>query len=161
MDMIDPHAEDDATRTLGEQQLRNARSDARLGHGREAIVADWWGAVEAAERTRTTAINSIYEMAQTSLDRPDDSPGSESYARWERAELARFDLAADNVELNAMTLIALLSALDALVEAIVPSAREAIVRMHFAERVRVVKRSSRSCSLASTTRCTRRWPTHS
>jgi hypothetical protein len=131
-------SDDDRPQTLAEQQLRNARRDPRLGHGRKAIVADWWAAVEAAERTRRTALFAMRELARTAVDEPDAPPGSESYAQWARAEFARLEMAADTPELNGMTLVALLSALDALVEILVPSVREMAARIQYAEIARAV-----------------------
>lgn len=38
--------------SLANRQLADARRDPRLAHGRDAVVADWWEAMGAAERVR-------------------------------------------------------------------------------------------------------------
>lgn len=52
---------------------------------------------------------------------------------WERRELAEADIENEFAELNAMSLVALMSALDALVEALAPRAREMIVAVAVSE----------------------------
>jgi len=47
---------------LPDRQLADARRDPRLAHGREAVVADWWAAMGAAERVRTLADWGIHEL---------------------------------------------------------------------------------------------------
>ena len=40
---------------VADRQLADARRDPLLAHGREAVVADWWAEMGAAERARTQA----------------------------------------------------------------------------------------------------------
>jgi hypothetical protein len=93
----------------------------------------------AAERTRNLAVWGLDELA-LSLDReearvrhrrgdaaaPADVVG-ELEAAWERAELAKADIENETPELNAMTLVSMVSALDAMVEALVPGLQEILV----------------------------------
>lgn len=88
-------------RTLAAQQLERAERDPRISHGQGATIADWWAAIEAAERMRGVAIAAMHALAETWPDEPTDPPGSEARANWEQAELARLELRADTVELNA------------------------------------------------------------
>lgn len=134
-----------ATRTLAERQLEDARRDPRLSHGREAVVADWWAAMEAAERTRTVArlgthlLTGALEIEEQRLGATRGDPEVPSRvaaaleAAWQRAELARAEEAAEFVELNAMTIVAMVGALDALVEMLVPRARELWAKMTTAQ----------------------------
>lgn len=114
--------------TVAQRQLRDARRDPRLGRGNEAFVADWWNAVEAAEHTRMVAILGTGALRDTlpeeaPLDQDDPPEGVERVV-WERAALAKAQQDNEFTELNAMTLVALLSALDALVENLAPWAHE-------------------------------------
>lgn len=106
--------------SLAERQLADARRDPRLDRGREAMIADWWAAVEAAERTRMVSILGVHSLAG-------DASADDENAMRERRELAEADIENEFAELNAMTLIALMSALDALIEALAPRAREMVV----------------------------------
>ena len=114
-------------RSLAEAQLAHARCDPRLSHGRDAVVADWWSAIDAAVRTRRVATDAIGELAQTATEAP-SGEDAEQHAAWERAELARAAVANEHADLNAVTLIAMLSALDALVESLVPRVRDLSLR---------------------------------
>lgn len=130
---------EDRGETLVDRQLANARRDPRLDHGREAAVADWWAAMGAAERVRTLADWGLRELldseaheerrhdaiGQTEQDDPRRRAAIE-VAR-ERAELARAEQGNQHVEHNAMTLIAMVGALDALVQELTPRAREMLV----------------------------------
>ena len=115
---------------LGEsarKQLEEARRDPRLDRGRGASVADFWAAVEEAERVRMLGIWGLYELQRSleneeaklgvSRDDPnlDDSVTRHLQAAWERAELARSDHEAGHAGLNAQCLVSQVSALDALV----------------------------------------------
>ncbi len=123
--------------TLAERQLANARRDPRLDRGPEAMVADWWAAIEAAERTRNLSIIAINQLACTHTEPGSDS---ESEQLWERSELARADVANDFAELNALILVSLISALDAMVESLAPQAQQmtaAVATAQAIERVRV------------------------
>jgi hypothetical protein len=121
--------------SLADRQLSDARRDPRLEHGRDAVVVDWWAAMGASERVRTLADWGLQELLDSEIHEvrrleaegctPDD-------ARWrpvveaarQRAELARAERDNQLVEHNAMTLVSMVGALDALVEALVPRARE-------------------------------------
>ena len=50
-----------------DRQLADARRDPRLAHGREAVVADWWAAMGAAERVRTLADWGIHELVDSDV----------------------------------------------------------------------------------------------
>jgi len=106
--------------TLAERQLTSARRDPRLDHGREAVVADWWAAIEAAERTRMVAVLGAHA-------RRDMNAGATG-ALGERAQLAEAEINSEFAEENALVLVGMLSALDALVEGLVPAARELLLR---------------------------------
>jgi hypothetical protein len=112
--------------SLAERQLANARRDPRLDHTRDAVVADWWAAVEAAERTRIVSILGVQALAG-------DTSREREKAMRERRELAEADIENEFAELNAMTLVSLLSALDALIESLAPRAREMIVAVAVSE----------------------------
>jgi hypothetical protein len=129
---------------LGEsarKQLEEARRDPRLDRGRGASVADFWAAVEEAERVRMLGIWGLYELQRSleneeaklgvSRDDPnlDDSVTKRLQAASERAELARSDHEAGHAGLNAQCLVSQVSALDALVEEFAPAMREIQVAM--------------------------------
>lgn len=123
--MTGPVSSEESWPTLAEMQLAHAWREPRLGHGPRAVVGDWRGALEAAERTRTVALMGLWELARTAIHEPDPMSGTaEQRAAWERAELARAEEASGNFELNAFTLIGILSALDALVETLVARLHE-------------------------------------
>lgn len=122
--------------TLAERQLANARRDPRLDGGPEAMVVDWWAAVEAAERTRNLSRIAIHELVRA---QGEPEVGPEAEARWERAELGRAEVANEFAELNAMTLVSLVSALDAMVQTLTPQAQEmtaAVASQQVLERLR-------------------------
>lgn len=107
--------------------LEDARRDPRLTPGREAMVRDWWAAMKAAERTRR-----VFEWgAQAIVTAPDpyESNSQESTALKERQAIAQAELDNALAEVSAMTLVAMVSALDALVEELTPSVREAITNI--------------------------------
>jgi hypothetical protein len=118
-------------------QLARARRDPRLSHGRDVVVADWWAAMEAAERVRRLADWGLQELLDSetherqrldSLDAVDPSMRERSMrAARQRAELARAERDNQMIELNAMTLVAMVSAIDALAESLVPRARELLI----------------------------------
>jgi hypothetical protein len=123
--------------TLAEAQLRAARHDPRLDRGPEAMVADWRDGVAAIERTRGFLIYSVEELHRSlaaHVDKPlDSSPDAE--VLWQRRELADAEIANGFAEFNAMSLVALLGALDSLVEALVPSAREMRITVEVGQRL--------------------------
>lgn len=116
-------------------QVEAARRDPRLGRRRGAMVADFWDAMEEAERMRMLGVLGLYEL-QHALEReeervgfsrsddktPADVAGS-LQAAWERAEMARIEVANGHPHLNAQALLSMNSALDALVEDFVPAMR--------------------------------------
>ena len=125
--------------TLADRQLADARRDPRLAHGREAVVADWWAAMGAAERVRTLADWGLNELIDSEAheerrcdergetDPADPRRQAAIAAARQRAELACAERDNQLVEHNAMTLISMVGALDALVEELAPRARELIV----------------------------------
>jgi hypothetical protein len=91
------------------------------------MVRDWWAAMKAAERTRR-----VFEWgtrAIVSAPDPYDSDPQVSRAFQERQAVAQADLDSELAEISAMTLVAMVSALDALVEELTPSVREAITNI--------------------------------
>lgn len=126
-------------RTLAEEQIAAAQRDPRLDLGRRAFVADWWAAFEAVENTRTTSTFAADTMrhaveleelkAGVSAGDPDLTPSQveQFRAARERAAMAQALIDSEFVELNAMTLTAMLGALDALVEGLVPDVRALLV----------------------------------
>lgn len=125
------------------EQLEAARRDPRLERGSGAMIADFWAAMEEADRTRMAAIFGLHEMQkglkreQERLDAEcgDERAEAELQALWERAELARAEIENDHPAFNAHALIAMNSALDALVEQFVEAVRDLpfLVRMKEAE----------------------------
>lgn len=122
---------------LADRQLADARRDPRLGHGRDAVVADWRAAMSAAERVRTLADWGLQELLESETHEEQrlkaegvaDGPARDValQAARERAQLARAENDNQLVELNATTLVSMLGALDALVEGLVPRARDFLV----------------------------------
>ena len=129
--------------SLGEfarSQVDAARRDPRLGRKRGAMVADFWDAMEEAERVRMLGVLGLQEL-QHGLDRHerelgfsrDDQNVPDEIARtlqaaWERAELASIEISNGHPHLNAQALLSMNSALDALVEDFIPSMRELRVK---------------------------------
>ncbi len=100
--------------------IRRARDDPRLGRGRGAPLGDFFAAVNEAERSRRLAMWGLHELGggfDASVPPPAD-PAAQ--AARERAALAQVELMNEYPFLNAMTLVALYSALDALVEDLAP-----------------------------------------
>ena len=127
--------------SLAEQEMTEAKHDPRLDRGREAMVADWRTAMRAAERTWKLGIWGLHELTM-SLEREElargfsrgqaDAPADVAAAlnaAWERAQLAQADHDNEAAELNAMTLVAMVSALDAMIEALVPGAQEMMLTL--------------------------------
>jgi hypothetical protein len=122
-------------------QIETARHDPRLERGRGSMIADFREAMEEAERTRGLGVLGVHELAKT-LERkerelgvsradPDLSPDVSGtlQAYWERAESASIEIANGFPHFNAQALISMNSALDAMVEELVPSARDAWIEM--------------------------------
>jgi hypothetical protein len=104
------------------------------------MVADFWLAMEEAERARTLSLWGLREL-QRSLEREEqrlgmsrDDPHLPEDARrvlqaaWERSEIARIEISNGHPHLNAQALLSMNSALDALVEEFVPAMREISLR---------------------------------
>lgn len=118
-------------------QLEAARRDPRLERqDRRAMIADFWNAMEEAERVRTLALLGLRELSQAlereearlGVKRDSDALAPEQgrmlQAAWERAEWARAELANESSYSNAQALISMNSALDAMVEELVKHWRE-------------------------------------
>lgn len=108
---------DDRYDTLGEterRELDKARNDPRLERER-AAVADFWDAMDEAERVRKLAIRGAQAIR-------------ESDPIWAVAELAAGDIDNDFPGLNAQALVAMNSALDSMVEEFAPAMREILVK---------------------------------
>jgi hypothetical protein len=123
----DPHGE-----------LERARRDPRLKHGREAVIADWRAAMESAERVRRLADWGLHVLQDAeSLERVRlaSSPTDPEYAERalsaarRRAAMAAAEANNEMVELNAMTLVAMVSATDAFVEGLVPQAHQMLIEV--------------------------------
>jgi hypothetical protein len=105
-----------------------------LGYSRVVTtVEDWAMAMSVAERVRMVADWSLEELVQSEArEREHRGRGRRPRAAAlaaasERAALAAAEKDDHMVELNAMTLVSMVSAVDALVEALVPTARGAMV----------------------------------
>jgi hypothetical protein len=134
-------APEDRPESLADRELAAARRDPRLSHGRDAVVADWFAAMGAAERTRKLADWGLHELigseahercrlkdeGQTRHDDPRRTAAID--AARERAALARAEKENQLVEHNAMTLVSMVSALDALVELLAPRARDMLIAL--------------------------------
>jgi hypothetical protein len=104
------------------------------------MVADFWDAVEEAERVRMLGISGLHELkhalereeARLGISREDSDLPSDAaaslQAAWERSELARNEIENEDPLLNAQTLVSLNSALDAMVEEFTPAMRDIGVR---------------------------------
>lgn len=123
-------------------ELGRARRDPRLAYGREAVIADWRSAMESAERVRRLADWGLHELRESEdlerlrLQRKHRDANYEAEAlraARERAALAAAEADNQMVELNAMTLVAMMSATDALVEELVPQAYEMLIEWRVRE----------------------------
>lgn len=125
-------------------KIQRARRDPRLGHGREAFIADWRSAMQAAERVRRLADWDLYELRESEelerlrlrlrLQRKYGTYEAQALrAARERTALAAAEADNQMVELNAMTLVAMMSATDALVEELVPQAYEMLIESRVRE----------------------------
>ncbi len=128
---------------IGEQRLNEfaraeleaARRDPRIDRERGAMVADFWSAFEEAERARSFGIAGPHELqhalerieAELGVSRDDQGLDRRAVAQlqvaWERAEMARAEIEAGHPHLNAQALLAINSALDALIEELAPTLR--------------------------------------
>jgi hypothetical protein len=124
------------------QQLEAARRDPRLDWGPddETAIADFWVAVEEAERVRNLGLWGLQELTHA-LERKEDRLGVKHdaddldedaaatlQAAYERAEMAKAELANGSPHGNAQALVSLNSALDAMVENLAKSWRAFRVR---------------------------------
>jgi hypothetical protein len=119
-------------------QLDVTRRDPRVDRLRGAMVADFFAAMEEAERWREMTTWGLRELAQAveqeerrcgvSRDDPHLSPEHRRSLQnaWERAEMARAEIANEYPYVHAATLVSMYSALDALVEELVPGAQQII-----------------------------------
>jgi hypothetical protein len=108
------------------------------------MAADWWAAMGAAERVRTLADWGLQELVDSEaherqrLDAQSVANGAACEAALvaarERAQLAKAEKENQLVELNATTLVSMLGALDALVEGLVPAARDFLIE-HLSRRM--------------------------
>ncbi len=120
-------------------QLEKAREDPRLSRGR-ASVADYWDAMDEAENVRMLAILGLYELCGcveryerehgVSRHDPELDPMHRNAMQplWEQAELASTVIDNDFAAINAHALVAMNSALDAMVEEFAPAMRDIAVR---------------------------------
>lgn len=127
---------------LAADQIDAARTDPRTTRGPEAPIADFEDALEEAGRARSLSVGATHAL-QDALEREeqrlgvrrDDPALSDDDARalqaaWERAQLARAEVANDFPYLNAVTVQSMHAALDALVEGLAPEVRK--LPIHFA-----------------------------
>jgi hypothetical protein len=133
------NASGDPPDSLADREIAAARRDPRLTHGRDAVVADWWAAMGAAGRTRKLADWGLQELtesetherhrlqAEGGVDENDPQFTAAIDAARERAELAGAEKENQLVEHNAMTLISMVGALDAMVEELAPRARDMLI----------------------------------
>jgi hypothetical protein len=110
-----------------------------LTRGRGAAVGDYWEAMEEAEQTRMLSVLGFHELSGVleryerehgvSRDDANLDPASkgEMRALWEQAALASAAVATDFAAVNAQALLAMNSALDAMVEEFAPAMRELAV----------------------------------
>jgi len=134
----EPRAEEIGEARLNDvarSEIEAARRDPRLDRGRGAAAADFWNAIEEAERVRSMSILGLHELRDV-LERTEQSLGvkrtdedlSSKHQKtlqvmWERAEMARIEIANDHPHHNAQGLIAMVSALDAMIEEFTPALR--------------------------------------
>jgi hypothetical protein len=125
--------------------LAELSDDPRLRRARGSLIDDFRLAMDEAERMRELGTWGLYELTR-SLEREehrrgvrhDDSTLSGNdraavQAAWERAELAKIEAANEHPHLHASALIAMLSALDGMVEELVPAIREMQVEVRLRE----------------------------
>jgi hypothetical protein len=115
--------------------IEQARADPRLRRGRGAPLGDFFQAVTEAERSRRLAMWGLHELggAFDPSVAPADPAGQ---AARHRAALAHAELVNEYPFLNAMTLVALYSALDALVEDLAPEVFKLRLRLQGSDLVR-------------------------
>jgi hypothetical protein len=104
----------DALGETARREVDKARKDPRLERER-AVVADFWDAMDEAERVRKLAIRGAEAIR-------------ESDPIWAMAELAASDIENDFPGLNAQGLIVMNSALDSMVDEFAPVMREILMK---------------------------------
>jgi hypothetical protein len=138
---------------LGEyarDQLDAARRDRRLERGHGAMIDDFGLAVEEVERTRMMSqiglleIRSAYrrERERFESEGGDHERESDVQVFWQRAAFATAESDHDHPAINAQALIALNSALDALVEYLAPAVRDLPFQMRMQQAEAAVPRAA-------------------
>lgn len=112
---------------MADRDLEEAQRDPRLAVGREAMVRDWWAAMKAAERTRRVFEWGVHAVVDARDPHGPDSQASSAFRA--RQAIAQADIDNELAEISAMTLVAMVSALDALVEELTPSFRDALTNI--------------------------------
>jgi hypothetical protein len=103
------------------------------------MVADFWAAIAEAERNHFLGVLGLHELLgalereeqRLDVSHDEDIPADVArslQAAWERAEMARVEIANGHPHLNAEALLSMNSALDALVDEWVPAMRAIRVR---------------------------------
>ena len=122
--------------TLAEAEIAAARADPRLGRDERGVLADFWDYLAEAERTRFLAVAGVEELRgavareRDALAREVVAPAEQErrlQAAAERSALADAESASGHPGLNALVLVGMLGALDAMVESLVPSLRAEVV----------------------------------
>lgn len=131
---------DDQPKTLAEAQLDRSKSDPRLSLNRRAHLTHYWHTIEEARLQRAGATIAISELAKQCLDKPESRPTNNAewgaFYSWERSEFARATVASEYAHLNSLTIVAMFSALDGLVEHLAPSFREVLIDHYFGPMLR-------------------------
>jgi len=109
--------------TQVEQAEKDPRAEQQVGL-RDAFYA----ATGEAENLRFLAQLGLTKLAHQSIEEA-SADAHRRQAKWEQSHMARLMIDADFPYLNAMTLVAIYSAVDAMIESLVPSRVEAIVAM--------------------------------
>lgn len=128
------------------EQIEGARRDPRLERGHGAAIGDFNDTLEEIERTRMLAqiglqeIRKSYERehADFKANGGDQQREHEVQVFWQRAEMARIEIETDCPAINAQALISMNSALDALVEHLVPAVRDMPFEIRLREAEQVV-----------------------
>ena len=112
---------------LALNQVEQAERDPRADH--EVGIRDaFYAATGEAENLRFLAQLGLAKLAQQPIE--EGTPDAHHrQARWAQSYMAQLMIDADFPYLNAMTLVAIYSAVDAMIESLVPSRVEAIVAM--------------------------------
>lgn len=141
---------DDSSGNDESRSLDEARDDPRLHRKRGAMIGDFQLALDEAERMRELATWGIHELtrsverteAELGVSRTDPElaaeHGAELRAAWQRAEIAKSEETNEYPHLHASALVAMVSALDAMVEELVPAFREFLVDLnarHLVDRI--------------------------